>query len=467
VIDWWRRRWSRIFFSASALAVIALATGLPSSAETSDTTTPLTSVTRHQSRLERPAFPLHAPPGGRYLVDSAGKPFLINGDAPWSLIVQLTDEEVDRYLDDRQRKGFNTVLVNLLEHKFSSMAPRNAYGETPFTKPGDFGTPNEKYFTHADEVLRKAADRGILVLLAPAYLGYEGGDEGWWSEMKASGIAKLRQYGRYVGNRYRQFQNVIWVQGGDYDPPIDGQALVTAVARGIRDVDPRLQTFHGAPGTSALEYWGDAPSWLNVNTIYTLQSAGDVAEDAHAAFRQSRMPFFLIEAAYENEGVGAAGVRQQAYQAILGGGFGSVMGNRPIWLFDNGWQQALNSPGSFGLSRVGQLFRSLRWWLLVPDVGHVFLTGDIGTAADETVAARARDGSFAVVYAPSSRQFALDLSRLRGPMVTARWFDPVNGKYRAVSGSPFRSSGQRQFSTPRTNAGGDGDFVLLLSSSKR
>ena len=53
-------------------------------------------------------------------------------------------------------------------------APANAYGQEPFLAPGDYDTPNEAYFRHADWVLRRAADKGFLVLLAPSYLGGHG-----------------------------------------------------------------------------------------------------------------------------------------------------------------------------------------------------------------------------------------------------------------------------------------------------
>ncbi len=106
-------------------------------------------------------FPLAVKPGERYLVDAAGRPFLIQGDAAWSLIAQLTREDVDLYLDDRRARGFNTILVSLIEAKFATNAPANAYGEPPFLTPGDYGTPNEAYFRHADWVLRARGGEGF------------------------------------------------------------------------------------------------------------------------------------------------------------------------------------------------------------------------------------------------------------------------------------------------------------------
>src|SRR4029453_2741845 len=43
-----------------------------------------------------------------------------------------------------------------------------------------------------EPALRRAAEKGLLVLLAPAYLGFAGRDQGWYEEMKANGAAKMR-----------------------------------------------------------------------------------------------------------------------------------------------------------------------------------------------------------------------------------------------------------------------------------
>src|SRR5215472_5637162 len=158
-------------------------------------------------------YPLHVSTDHRYLVDRSGTPFMVQGDAAWSLISGLTDEEAETYLEARRRLGFNAIIVNLIEHKFRG--PVNRYGEGPFTKPGDFSTPNEKYFEHADSVIRTAREKGIVVFLAPIYLGYIGTDEGWIEELVRNGSEKALAWGRYVGGRYRKFDNIVWIIGGD------------------------------------------------------------------------------------------------------------------------------------------------------------------------------------------------------------------------------------------------------------
>ena len=82
---------------------------------------------------ETSTFPLHVDSSKRYLVDAAGKPFLLHGDSAWSLIADLSTADAEQYLEDRRQKGFNTVLVSLLEHKFSTHAPNNANDDPPFT----------------------------------------------------------------------------------------------------------------------------------------------------------------------------------------------------------------------------------------------------------------------------------------------------------------------------------------------
>lgn len=137
----------------------------------------------------------------RYLVGQDGTPFLLQADAAWSLIANLTREEAAVYLQDRKAKGFNAVLVNLLEHKFAKSTPKNAYGEAPFPKMSDWSVPNEKYFEHADWVFRKAAENGQAVLLAPVYLGYPGTNEGFIDGVTANGPERLLQYGQFLGQR--------------------------------------------------------------------------------------------------------------------------------------------------------------------------------------------------------------------------------------------------------------------------
>ena len=113
------------------------------------------------------AFPLRVSADRHYLEDSDGKPFLLVGDTAWSLLAQLGEDNIRRYLDDRAQRGFNSIIVNLIEHKFASHAPAKLDGTQPFLKPGDFAQPNPAYFDFAHRAVEQAQRRGISVWLFP------------------------------------------------------------------------------------------------------------------------------------------------------------------------------------------------------------------------------------------------------------------------------------------------------------
>ncbi|MFB3923236.1 MAG: glycoside hydrolase family 140 protein [Terriglobia bacterium] len=414
----------------------------------------LSSIVRAQDATPL-RFPLTIAPNRRTLVDQNQLPVLIQGDAAWSLIVGLNASEVERYLRDRQQKGFNTLMVNLIEHKFCKNPPKNAAGEVPFTTPGDFTTPNQKYFAYADWVIKKAGEYGIQVLLAPIYLGYKGTDEGFYAEALANGPEKCREYGRYLGRRYKDFDNIIWLMGGDRNPEKALEA-VNSVASGIRELDKRhLFTAHVAPESSPVDEFATS-GWVDFNVTYTYAI---VHRKLLADYnRTPTLPFFLIESTYEGEHNSTeAQIRRQAYWAVLCGGVGHIMGNRPIWLFDPGWETALNLPGSVGMRHWGKLFRSRRWFGLIPDQKHEVVTGGLGEfrGLDFLAAARTPDGSTVIAYMPTPRPITVDLSKVSGSQAIVWWFDPRTGKASLLG--RFPTSGRRDLAPP-----GNGDWVLVV-----
>jgi hypothetical protein len=411
-------------------------------------------------------YPLKVSENKRYLVDQRDVPFLLQGDAPWSLIVGLTKEEAELYLKNRSQKGFNTLMVNLIDHKYCKNPPKNAYGEKPFTTPGDFSTPNEKYFAHSDWIIRKASEYGIQLLLDPIYLGYKGGNDGWFQEVLAAGPEKCLEYGRYLGKRYADFDNIIWLMGGDRNP---GPALdyVNIVAQGIKEYDKRhLFTAHGEPESSAaIDYSGC--EWLDINSVYSYKTVHLLL-----LFEYDRipvMPSFLIESTYEGEhNSDPVQIRRQAYWSILCGGLGHVFGNRPIWLFDSGWQAAMNSPGSIDMMRWGKLFNSIKWYELVPDQKHTVVREKLDglQGLDYLSSACTADGStvIAYMYSPTymfrSRTIIVDMSTITGSMARAWWFDPATGN--ATSIGEFPTKGSREFTSPNK-----GDWVLILNDASK
>jgi len=413
-------------------------------------------------------FPLHPIDGQRHLVDATGQPFLIVGDSAWSLLTQVTAEDAELYLTHRHAKGFNAVLVNLLEHRFADHAPANVYGDGPFKLEGDFSLPNDRYFDHAERVMRLATAKGFLLLLAPAYTGAGGGDDGWYRQMEACGPDKLRDYGRYVGKRFGDLKNIVWVNVGDYNPP--NKKLSQAVVEGIRETQPRsLHIAHNGPEMHGLGYWGASEMPIAIDTLYTY---APVAAQALLLARNRKTPYVLIESLYENEGNGTPlRTRIQAWQAVLSGAAGQVFGNNPIWCFGASvarpqpmpWKAALDSPGALSMSHLRNLLLSLPWFDLEPDSDQRLLVGGVLRGHFQAVAARSADGKLGIVYLPSPRVITIDMKQFVGGHVEARWFDPARGEFPDLGRQILPTSGRQEFSVPDCSR--DGDWLLLLSGT--
>jgi hypothetical protein len=430
-------------------------------------------------RLDRPApaYPLQVSANGRYLVDQLNQPVFWSGDAGWSLIAQGTSTDIDAYLANRQQKGVSVVLVNLLEHKGALNAPRNVNGDAPFTS-APFTTPNEAYFAYADHAISSAAQKGMAVLLDALYVGYQCGDEGWCAEIQAASTADMQSWGQYVGNRYRNFDNIVWVIGGDADPGAypGVSTRVGAFATALNQADGRhLITAHNAAGQMAVDPWPGA-SWLTVNSTYE-RFGGSTYQKAQTAYNITPVkPFFEIEGYYENEhSMTTQQIRTQAYWNVLSGGMGYIFGNCPVWgtgapttpkfcpNTSPDWRAQLDSPGAAGMILLTEFFVSRAWQDLIPDWTHATVTAGYGTfgTADYATAASSADGSLVVAYLPTIRTLTVDMSTLSGS-ATARWYDPANGAYSDIAGSPLPNSGMQQFTPTGNNSNGDQDWVLVL-----
>jgi hypothetical protein len=402
---------------------------------------------------------------------------LLVGEAAWSLLVGPTKEEAIRYLDDRRGRGFNTLLVNLLEHRFCPNPPRNRYDDEPFETPGDFSTPNQAYFAHAHWVLEQAAERGMLILLNPCYLGiahsgwpgHQQPHQGWHGEVTINGFDGCHGFGRYVGQRFGDLDNLLWVMGGDRDPG-DLALEVGQMAQGIRDTDPRhLFTAQCAGDSCPAERYA-RESWLTVNNTYT---SGIVHAKLYADYlRAPTMPTFLIESTYENEhSASEVQLRRQAYWSILQGGFGHVFGCTPIWWFNDNWEDWLDSAGSRGMANFGRAFRGRPWWEFVPEPavgviwdprwqGRRLVTGGLGESRglDFCAAARTPDGRLAMAYMPTPRRLTLDLSLIGGRTARVTWFDPITGDW--LDGGSWPTKVETAIDPP-----GSQDWLVAIDSA--
>jgi len=423
-------------------------------------------------------FPLHVSSDHASLVTDDGKPFLLHGEAAWSLIVQLDEAEVTQYLADRQRRGVTAVLVNLIEHKFADRPPLNAAGQAPFSTTSingvtvtDFTKPNEKYFAYADRVIDLIASQGMAILLTPAYLGYMGGDQGWFADMAAqadASIARCTTYGTFLGQRYASRHNIIWVWGGDFTPPSgSGESCMLAIRDAIRAAQPTaLTSGHWAPESTSL----DEPNFaagVDIVGVYTYEPVSAKCRDARP--KTPRKPTYLFETRYENEPSPDSlptgdpfHVRRQQWWGMLGCGAGEISGNDKIWQMVDGWPSMLSSPVSIAQQRLAAIVQSTAWQTLTVD--DALITSGRGSSGDwtEVVAARTSDQKQALIYIPEggATSITVDLNRMAGP-VTALWQDPtVDHSVAAGDGI----TGSHVFTTPGLNSGQNHDWVLVLTA---
>jgi hypothetical protein len=430
-------------------------------------------------------WPLRISANGKYLEDQDGLPFLIVGEAAWSMAAQLNPSEVINYLADRQAKGFTAIIINAIEHEHSSNPPYNYAGQHPFSNGNsNWSVRNEIYWSHLDHILNEAKNRGILVFLFPAYLGISCGSEGWCSEMVAQTDAAMTNYGEWLGSRYGNQGNIIWVHGGDAAANNFSGAYgrVAGIANGIKSRDSyHLHTAHSSPESSALD---DYSALIDLNTTYSYSNAqGKVQNDYQ---RSGAIPFTYIEGYYENEHSSTIGDWQrQALTAYLGGALlGHFFGNCPIWHFGGhpswcrvaNWQEQLESVGSKLMANIGKLMKSREWWKLEPDYMNTVVISGMGSGTSYKSTARASDGKTIMVWFPDTSKATVDLSKISGQQAKAYWWSPNDntsiliGTYATTASQNFTPSSVRMvlviddeaagFSAPgtlNTDGGGAGD----------
>ena len=396
-----------------------------------------------------PVFPLAIAEDGETLVDQAGVPLLLVGDAAWSLMVQLTDAELDAYLADRRARGFNTLLTQITESgEFGG--PANTNGDAPFDPLGDFTQPVEAYWARVDTILEKTLQQGFLVVIVPKYLGFGCGNQGWAPLMSSASVADHAAFGDFLAARYGHLTNLLWTHGGDASAvACDLVDEVNAIANRLEASSPGgLQSAHCSRFNSGIDCF-DEP-WLDVNSVYS--SCERTPADVKRAWEtQGGRPQYYIEGAYENEGAADTCLISQLYWPVLGGIEGSIFGNNPIWRFDSGWPGELSSAGASYVEWYARLFKSRPWAELIPDYAHTVVTSGFGSidAGSYVGAATTSDGATLIAYSPESQNtLTVDLTKLSGETVQAWRYDPADGSTTDLGVHPTTGSVQFPLAGP-------------------
>lgn len=462
-------------------------------------------------------FPVKVSSNGRYLETASGKPWLMVGDSPWSVIGNLSESKAQAYFADREPHGFNAVLISLLCDRYEECASDgDTYdGIAPFTGgcggagcPAGYNLadPDASYFTRAHDIVAAAKADGVEVVLDP--IPTDGCERGWEATLKSNGNGTTGssspdyQYGVYLGNEFKDLPNIIWQAGNDFqcftNSAIDADAL--AVEKGIQSTDPSaLQTMELAycsrGGDTCIGYSSLDDTTHNWTGVLALNEAysysPQYAEDLHAYNQSPTMPTILGEANYEGErNIGTDGCayassdplncRLAEWWTMTSGATGQLYGG-PCYGGTNSTRlSSCDTRGVEQLAYQTNLLENLgEWYNLVPDQRHALVIAGYGTCPTTgsivsvkcVTDAETPDQKLALAYFPDPGGTFATITVNLGHMAkrertTARWFDPTDGDSAGIAGSPFADSGTHTFTPPGRNSEGDSDWVLVLQVSE-
>ena len=422
----------------------------------------------------------------RFLVTENGKPFFWLGDTAWELFHRLSLDEVDLYCASRAEKGFSVIQAVVLA-EFDGLNTPNRNGDQPLFD-NDPEKPNEAYFSFVDECVQTAEKYGLVMGLLPTW-----GDKVthlWGAGPVIFNPQNGRSYGKYLGQRYRNQSNVIYILGGDR-PAItddhDYRPIWREIANGIDEgsgMSP-FKTYHPMGGLSTSmwlqdEDWldmhmmqsghgggHDVPVWEWVNKDYNLVPTRPVldAEPNYEDHPVNPWPNWDPKSGYFND----YDVRKQIYRSVFAGACGVTYGHHSIWQFITpehqpinypmikDWKDALNRPGANQVGFLRRLMESRPFLSRIPDQG--LIKSDPYEGGDHVQATRDEAGSYAMIYLPTQNTVTIDLSKLNTEEIQAWWFDPRNGC--AKPEGKYKKKVSERFTPPAEGL----DWVLVLDDN--
>ncbi|MEM8831517.1 MAG: DUF4038 domain-containing protein [Cyanobacteria bacterium P01_G01_bin.19] len=383
-------------------------------------------------KLQLPDYPvptkLRIDDSQRFLVRADGSPFVWIGDTFW-LFSKLTRQQRIQLLDDRQSKGYNVVMIRV--------GMGNEKVDEPIGFEGNL-EPIESHFQEIDHLVAEANQRGMYVAIAT----------GWWQIIQDYDATALYNFGKFIGDRYKDNNNVIWLSAGESGGHLRRQKLdlerVRSLVRGIRDGDTgnKLLTIHGdfergtsiSPMNTLVDFnnW-QTSQWCCPDDLPRKDERNwTVWQAITYDYQQSpTKPTLDIEAWYENTNLGGGtpaapfNIRRRAYFSIFAGGFGHSYGGSGVWDAMADFDRALQLEGSVQIGYLSQLLHALGSdFLKLRPAQSIIVRGQSDDYDRHIQATMANDGSYGLVYTAGQRDFALDLSSFNTESISAMWFNP-------------------------------------------
>ncbi len=428
---------------------------------------------------------------GHYLQYSDGTPFFYLGDTAWELFHRLNREEADKYLKDRAEKGFNVIQAVALAEIDGVDIP-NPYGYTPLinrnpTRPNIVEGENNDYWDHVDYIIKRANSLGLYVGLLPTWGRYWNDQNPIFNEQNAE------TYGRFIAERYKN-DMIIWILGGDRNPEdSQKQAIIRAMAKGIRSVDSiNLITFHPS-GWKTSSIWFHNEKWLSFNGR---QSGHNQRYNSNIQIMDDFMknpakPIIDLEPLYEDHPLefrpdedghsNSWDVRRTLYWSVFYGSAGITYGHHSVWQMYNPekkhvpinrpllpWYEAINQPAAGQAAYLRYLIESRPYFSRIP-APELIISAEVqssvpGAGRYRFVATMDSEGSYAMIYAPIGRTFSIRSNMLKCKDLIAWWFDPRTGKAKKI-GKLANDGNPLTFTPPLP--GEAMDWVLVLDDASK
>ena len=363
--------------------------------------------------------PLQVSANGRYFIDAKGQPFFWLGDTAWPLFGQYSLEEAQSYFANRAHKGFSVIQGVLAwggGTGFEDSQPGvNFEGNRPWLDGPRH--PNEAYFKHVDRLFNSAAENNLVLAALPTW-GY------YVNDIHTFDAESAYLYGLWLGRRYKNQPNLVWVNGGDRIAT-GNESVYRALAHGLREGDDgaHLITYHPSGWRSSAQYFHD-DDWLDFNMIQTWTEWSKIYPAVLAdTFLTPIKPVVLAEPAYENGPEYPQGpitpliVRRQAWWAFMAGGF-FTYGQNQMWRMEPGWTETFDTPGSSHMAIYKRVISSFPWWKRVPDQS-LFASG-VNCERSLNTAVRSVDSNWAMIYLSSPCNVQIHLDKIATRQARAR-----------------------------------------------
>jgi hypothetical protein len=414
----------------------------------------------------------------RYLMTDDGKPFFYLGDTAWELFHRLHKNEIDYYMQLRAKQEFNVVQAVALS-EFDGLTTPNVHGRLPLKNDENGYNPtlpdtdgDYSYWDHVDYAVKSAEKHNIFIALLPTW-----GDKfnkKWGKGPEIFNENNAFEYGKWIGDRYKNNWNIIWMLGGDR--PLETEThhiIIDSMARGIKtgDSGSHLMTFHPTGAATSADHVFNR-DYIDFHTVQS--GHGLETYDSWKLLRRTGekelKPFMDSEPRYEDHPCcfkaeygylwDADDVRQTAYWDLMEGVCGHTYGNHSVWSMNTTphdyipfrWQEVMEHQGAALIKHMKNL-RLTRPYFEFRNAPEL-VCDDTAVMAHQS---GGRGDNYGFVYSPLGQPIRANLGIFDGSVIKASWYNPRSGEITQFAVVPAKTA---LFVPPSQGKGSD--WVLVV-----